>query len=163
MSEQDNNDAEVLFPDRDLVLSTGEQVTVREFRFLEGFQVEREAKPLIDQLQQLAEGGEDKPPITILDELLGAHQDLLMVLISKACDRPREWLEKLGDSDGTTVMLTFWTVNSHFFMRRLQLRMAMREALDARAGQPGISPASSQPSSTTDTDGESSGPTRSGS
>jgi len=163
MSEQDNNDAEVLFPDRDLILSTGEQVTVREFRFLEGLKIEREARPLIEHLQQAGESGSEHAPIEILEQLLSEHQELLVRLIARACDRESAWLETLSDSDGTVVMLTFWEVNSGFFMRRLQMRLVMREAMKLQAEPASESEKSSQDSSSTDTTGESSDDTRSAS
>jgi len=156
MGETDNNngDAEVLFPDRDLTLSTGEQVTVREFRFLEGLTVEQEARPLLESLQAAGESG-DVAPIDILDRLLTDHRDLLMRLIGRSCDRDPEWFETLGDADGTTLMLAFWEVNSRFFMRRLLVRWTMRNLGEIAATRSG-SDASSPPSSPTATPGASS-------
>ncbi len=66
--------------------------------------------------------------------------------------RPVEWIESLSDRDGQTLSMTFWRVNSGFFMRRLVFGGALAKTLQHLVN-PSPSAPSSTPSSEPDTGG----------
>lgn len=111
---------EILFPDREVTLSTGEQVTVNEYSFRDGLRMDAFAAPLIADLRQLllAEPDEDAM-LAQLDQLFGLHAEIVMQAIAIATAKTVEWLDALGDSDGQKLRLTWWSVNRDFFLRRL--------------------------------------------
>lgn len=132
------NEAEILFPDRDIVIGKA-TVTVREFGFKEGMRLTPLARPIIEAMGGAADG-EHGPQIEALNDALIEHPDELVQLMAAACDRPTEWIEGLSDSDGQNLLMLFWSVNSRFFTRRLVIRRALRSvtttAVDA-ASTPG--------------------------
>lgn len=130
MTDQTENgtDAEILFPDVAVTLSTGEQVTVREFRYLEGLRAVALARPLLDRLREL---GATAATQTVIETLLLEHWETWAELLCLACDRDQRWLSQLADQDGMTLTMAFWRANSSFFMRRLVLHSGADRALQA--------------------------------
>lgn len=117
------DEVRVLFPDVDVTVrdpDTGEAValTLREFRFLEGLEAQRSAKPLIAALGALAgaeaDAGKIPEPVEI-DALIGAHGALWLDLIARACGREAEWLARLGDEDARALSGAMWQANGEFF------------------------------------------------
>ncbi|MDC8804214.1 hypothetical protein PRZ61_12255 [Halomonas pacifica] len=150
MTDQTESDAEVLFPDVALTLSTGEQVTVREFRYLEGLEVAALARPLFERIIALHAAGQGGQQV--LEVLLLEHRDLVSTLMAMACDRGAEWVAGLSDSDGMAIVGAFWRANSGFFMRRLALHLGMERTLEALLEILCPSPSSSTGSSQAATD-----------
>ncbi|HSH28870.1 MAG TPA: DUF6631 family protein [Thiohalobacter sp.] len=121
MSEADK-DAEILFPDQTLEVG-GEQVTVREFRYLEGARAAVIAAPLIKAMRELI-SGDDDISAEALDALIGEHVEIWLQLICMSTGKDPEWIAKLPDEDGMQLSLLFWEVNGPFFTRRLMLAAA---------------------------------------
>lgn len=130
---------DVLFPDIDVAVrdpDSGEAVTltVREFRFLEGLEAQAEARPLIDTLSVLIDGGGDGdeaqpdalPDAPAIDAAIGQHASLWLSLIGRACDREVSWLARLTDRDARQVTLAMWSVNSGFFLSRAMTAVMAR-------------------------------------
>lgn len=113
----------VLFPDVDITVrdpDTGEAVTltVREFRFREGLEVQAEARPLIEALAGLvAADGSDIAAVDI-DGILGAHADLWLALVGRATGREPAWLERIDDRGAQDLTDAMWSVHAPFFCRR---------------------------------------------
>lgn len=125
MSEQDKDqaasDLEVLNPDRSLVIGKPpREITVREFRFLEGLKVHVLAKPIVDDMLKLF-GTTDIEQIDLdrLGEVFANHDDELVSMMCIAADVDAEFIASLSDADGQQLFLTFWQVNMLFFVRRL--------------------------------------------
>lgn len=138
----DTNDLDVLLPDRDIEIG-GEQVTVREFSFVQGLKAEPLVRPMVADLQALfAEDADEVVEFSRLAEVFGRHAEAFLGLIALSCGRPSDWLERLSDGDGQLLAMTFWTVNSRFFTRRLVTR-----ALTAAHRAAASSAAASAPSS----------------
>ena len=113
----------VLFPDVDVTVrdpDTGEAValTVREFRFREGLEVQAQARPIIEALAGLvAADGSDIAAVDI-DDILGEHADLWLALIGRATGRDPAWLERLDDRGAQDLTDAMWSVHAPFFCRR---------------------------------------------
>jgi hypothetical protein len=138
-------DAEILFPDETLELS-GEQVTVREYRYLEGLRASVVARPILAGLRELieaCEGREIDPEA--LDELIGEHAEAWVGLIALATGRDPQWIKSLSDGDGLNLSLAFWRVNGPFFTRRLVIAGALRQGLRGLSRSPRSSTSSSGP------------------
>ena len=116
----------VLFPDFDVEVrdpETGDAVTltVREFRFLEGLEVQSEARPLIRELAGLVERAANGAEVGLieLNAAIGAHGALWLSLIARACGREVSWLAGLADADAHALHAAMWAVHGPFFTRRL--------------------------------------------
>ncbi len=152
-AESEENELEILMPDQTLTLGTGDTVTVHEYRFMEGLQVDALAGAMIKRLQDLFLAAEDAPHTFRLQDLaavFGEQPKIMAALIALACSRDQSWVESLSDQDGQLLMLTWWNVNRSFFVRRLVTELGARRALH-QAGA-----ASSPDSSATATAGKTS-------
>jgi len=123
-----NQDLEILHPERELEIA-GETVLVREFGFIEAARLSALAKPVIDDLSGLMTDPEAEIGLGVLDDILTRHTDIMVRLLARAVDRDPAWIESLSDADGQRLMLTFWEVNSGFFMRRLVMQAVARQPL----------------------------------
>ena len=114
------DDVEILFPQREVELSTGESVTVNEFSLLDGLKVDAFAGPLINDLHALFEGAQIEDVSTaLIDAAFGRHADIVIRALSIATGKPVEWFESVNDGDGQALVHTLWAVNNLFFIRRL--------------------------------------------
>lgn len=141
----ESQDAEVLFPDREVSVG-GETVTVREFRFGELGRVTPIARPLLDALGAIAGGVDPADDLGLWESIVAEHHDACVELIAISTGRPASWVRGLIDGDGQALMMTFWAVNASFFLRRLVSRELQRRAAGRSA-----SSTSSRPSSAPDT------------
>ena len=113
----------VLFPDREVEVrdpDSGEPValTLREFRFREGLEVQVQARPLVEALANLVtEDGTEIAPVEI-DATIGAQPDLWIALIARATDREPDWIARLDDRAARDLTALMWAVNAPFFCRR---------------------------------------------
>ncbi len=132
-----SRDLEILHPERELEIN-GETVTVREFGFVEGARLGALAKPVIDELADLMNDPEGDIDLGALGEIMARHSDAMVQLMARAVDREPAWVESLSDADGQRLLLTFWQVNSDFFMRRLVMQAVSRQSLmpDSAASTP---------------------------
>lgn len=165
-----------MFPHAKLVLR-GRKFTVREYGFLEGLDLqgsERVAE-VLEPLTAIAR----RDGAIQFDAILGVlakHRDAMIMLIAQAI-APEDWADsedptaliaelatfvrKLGDADGQLLMLTWWSVNGGFFVRRVTNTLAAERAQAAvkakASGGPTSTPASvSTASSAASTSSESS-------
>ncbi|RRQ20702.1 DUF6631 family protein [Thiohalobacter thiocyanaticus] len=123
-TETSEDDVSVLFPDETLELS-GEQVTVREFRFTEGIRAAQIAQPILGALRSLID--QDKITTEALDSIIADHVDVWTQLISMSTNLTEERITSLSDKDGVALSLAFWRVNGPFFTRRLVLAASARQ------------------------------------
>lgn len=143
----ETNELHILHPERDLVLG-GERVIVREYGNVEWLRLLPAAEPLVASMAAALQA--DTPP-TYEDALqvIARHIDGLLPLIAQAVDRDAAWLDSLPAGDVELLLMTWWGVNAHFFVRRASTRVAVaqgeRRALAAAAAQAGA--ASTPPSS----------------
>lgn len=141
------NDAEILFPDGTIEIE-GEQIEVREFRYLEGLKATAIARPIIAGLRDLIKAEGDLE-LDAIDALIGEHAEAWVQLISMSTGLDPERIQGLSDRDGMALSMAFWNVAYPFFTRRLVLAEAVARGM----AEPSRSPSSSPSSSQQDTDG----------
>ncbi|MDR2186859.1 MAG: hypothetical protein LBE62_02270 [Azonexus sp.] len=128
----------VLAPDGEITIG-GEKITVKKLTFGDQIKHAMALKWVSDALK--TSFSED---VGCLIDALSDIGDALYELLEAATGKPRDWIEGLQGGEGEALLLTFWTVNADFFVRRLVAYPAL--AARASAGA-----ASSPPSSATAT------------
>nr|WP_244261072.1 DUF6631 family protein [Pseudomonas aeruginosa] len=109
----------VLFPDRQLAVG-GVEVTVRELTFSEQLRHNHLLAPLADALAAVPPEQLDGPEsINVIFDALARHADALRELLAISCGQSVDWVDALPADDGEALVLTWWTVNNGFFVRRL--------------------------------------------
>lgn len=137
------DDLAVLFPDRDIEVG-GRTVTVRELRFQEQIRHNAVLAPLADAFADIAPdvlaSGEG---VNRVWDVLAAHWGGVRTLVAASVDQSVEWVESLSGPDGEALVLTWWSVNQGFFLRRLLRPTLVRRAMQ-QAGAASL-PSSSAP------------------
>lgn len=135
---------DVLAPQRDVPVG-GRIVTVREYSYFEGLRLLPQIKPFLEDLQ-VQFTGPSAPSVDAIAELLATHVDLVQQLVARAIAPAQpdpyamdiaigqqvQWMENLNEAEGDLLVLTWWMVNSPFFIRRV-LRAAAQAAVAARS------------------------------
>jgi len=148
------NDLDVLFPDRTLTIA-GEEITVREYRFLEGLKVQAIADPVVAALAQIALTGGDATP-EVQDAVLAQHAEAVAMLIALACDKPMQWVAQLRGAEGEALQQAWWAANAGFFVRRVRQRVRVRVLDMARKASAGSASSQHSPAPATATSNNSS-------
>lgn len=137
------DDLQILQPDRQIEIA-GETVTVREYRFVEGLELLARAQDFLRELYGLFRTGEVSPSVDDIGALLGRYSEITVDMIAQATGKPKEWVRSLRPADGDLLMVTWWTVNSGFFIQRV-MRQAMQERLASRSDGAAHTTSSSPP------------------
>ncbi len=109
---------EILNPDIILNVGGGE-VKVREFSFRQSLELGPSLAPLLAGID--SEIGEGDSLSGLIDQLY-AYPAELMHMLRLSTSQDQEWIDSLSAEDGDKLVLTFWSVNAGFFMRRLVMR-----------------------------------------
>ena len=125
-AEREPSDMEVLHPERVMVLSVG-KVTMREYGNLEWLRALPLAEPLVASIAEML-AGEQEPAYEVALNAIATHTDGLLPLIAQAVDRDVAWLDTLHPVEFEAVLMTWWMVNGHFFVRRASNRQAIERA-----------------------------------
>lgn len=117
----DDSTADILFPDRPVPLETGEEVTVREFRFLESLRAAKIARPIIDDLAALFRAADDPADVPYLDVLgvFAAHPEALITLLEMATGRTD--IADVSTEDGYRLIDALWGANQRFFVEMVKM------------------------------------------
>lgn len=138
-NDDPSDDLQILAGETQLTLSTGEAVTLHEYRFLEGMQVDAIAGDIIKALQDLfLSDRQGKFRLQDLAAIFGRQPDVMVKLLAMACDRSEDWVRGLSDQDGMLIQMAWWSVNKDFFIRRLVTEAGARaiaEQADRSAGE----------------------------
>lgn len=113
------NDADVLFPNIEVKIKN-EVITVKEFSFIQGMKINAIAQPMIKDLSSFFT--DENADFSAMSSVFDAHAELLIHLMSISSTMPVEWFETLTDSEGQSLLMTFWSVNKSFFINRLLLK-----------------------------------------
>jgi hypothetical protein len=135
--DEGNDDLEVLNPNREITIA-GIKVTIREYGFVEGLGVRaRSSNFLNDLLAALSSTHQ-----VVLEEivtLIEHHSETLLPEIALAANVDMEFIERISEREGETLILAWWVVNGPFFLARAvrMNRAALSKAatVTARAGQ----------------------------
>lgn len=125
LDKDGQNDLAVLFPDRHSTIA-GVPVTMREYSFLESLEHHACIAAFSDAITGIALAG-DFADLDSLRSAFGQCRDQVIELIALACDQPVAWVRGLGADDGEALMMLWWGVNAHFFLRRVLLSVQLRK------------------------------------
>ena len=72
-------------------------------------------------IRELSDAVADKPIMHYADieQIFIRNIDALITLLSMVTGKEEGWIKALNDREGQLLVMTFWTVNSGFFTRRL--------------------------------------------
>ena len=129
--KKQTNDAEILFPNAEITVK-GETITVKEFSFIQGMKINAMARPMINDLGHFF--SDEDADFSSMSVVFDNHAELLIHLMSVSTEKPIEWFETLSDSEGQSLLMTFWSVNKSFFINRLLLK-SMETQQQAKASQ----------------------------
>lgn len=118
---EEAEDLEILHPERTFTVA-GEEITVREYGFVEGLRLRSQAAPLLDSLCQIMTG--DGLSLEQVLDILAEHHQVTLALLAQAIDRDVAWLERdsVSQEDGHALLMTWWSVNGPFLLRSVQRR-----------------------------------------
>ncbi|RHW21882.1 DUF6631 family protein [Pseudomonas jilinensis] len=113
------NELDVLLPDRPLTVG-GRKLVVRELGFEEQLYNNHLLKPVADAFAGIPPAEMSTPAsVNRVLDLLAEHWDAVRELVAISCGQPVDWVRSLRPEDGEELLLTWWTANQHFFIRRL--------------------------------------------
>lgn len=166
-AEREPSDMEVLHPERFVMLG-GVSVMVREYGNVEWLRLLPVAEPLVAALTGMLDGLTE-PTYEMVLNAIAVNTDDLLPLILQAVGRDMDWLESLQSDEVENLLMTWWGVNFHFFVRRARSRQMVERASAAmkrRIAEQTVASAgasSTPPSSPTGTSAANSAPTPNGS
>lgn len=96
----------------------GRPLVVREYTFMQGLRLTPLISPIVDAMADLALAGELPDP-EAMRPVFAQHADSMLMLIAEACGQDVSWVAALPDDEGRKLHLMWWTVNAHFFGRRV--------------------------------------------
>lgn len=105
----------------------GEAIEVREFSFTQEMQVLPLSAPIIREMAEVFTQ-EAAPDELAIDAVFARHAEALYQLLAVSIDRPVDWIKTLPGQDGSALLMTFWSVNRHFFIRRVTARYIMDQS-----------------------------------
>lgn len=129
------DDLSILAPDDEITIGD-ETIKVREYRFFESLRLQSDEQPWFQALYHMLAEAKRPPTFDDVLELVGKHSDAVERMVALSTGRPVEWVQALGESDGDRLLLTWWQVNSDFFVRRV-MRRALQKRLEG-SGSDGL-------------------------
>lgn len=130
-------DLATIFPESTISIN-GENITVNEYPFVTWVGLKQHHHQFIAQLTQLVADADDHLLVDDLLEFFEDHFTDMCSLISDSIHKPWEWLDTLQDSDMQQLVLTWWQVNKHFFLRAIGRNL--RKQNKPSAGQTSVNP-----------------------
>ncbi len=118
-AEQAAEDLTVMFPDSSIEIA-GQTIMVTEYPFMQWLQLKPLHQEFLDELAELVGHSEEGIVIDDLMEFFENQFQHVQALISASIDRPAEFFSPLKSDDVDTLILTWWSVNKHFFLRSVQ-------------------------------------------
>lgn len=142
-AQETASDLTVLHPERELTLG-GEAVVVREYGNLEWLRLLTRAEPLVGAIAAALQSEQ-----TIAYEqalaVIADHADALLPLVAQAVDRDVQWIDQLEGDEVELLLMTWWGVNAHFFVRRAVNRLAVAQSEELARAQARAGARSTQP------------------
>lgn len=136
-------DLVVLHPDHKLVLA-GEKLEVREYRNLEWLRLLPAAEPLVTSIAAQLTSPEP-PSYESALAVIAENADTLMPLVVQSIDRDLAFVERISKDELELLLMAWWGVNGHFFVRRASNRVLIERQEAALADR--LAGAKSTPSS----------------
>ncbi|HEX7113197.1 MAG TPA: DUF6631 family protein, partial [Mizugakiibacter sp.] len=138
------DDLAILHPEREATIA-GERIVMREYGFVEGLRLQPLVQPILDGLADTAlrDGHLD---VGAAARIFALHDEAIVTLIARACDRDEAWVQQLSDADGQALLFLWWETNLGFFVRRVGQVLTAR-AIEAVRQASASAGATSMPSS----------------
>ena len=125
-AEREPSDMEVLHPERFIELG-GVKVMVREYGNVEWLRLLPVAEPMVAAIAEML-AGEQEPAYEVALDAIARHTDGLMPLIAQSMGRDLDWLDALSPQEFEAALMSWWSVNGHFFVRRASNRLSIERA-----------------------------------
>lgn len=113
-SPEADDSLEVLNPDITVRVS-GQDVTVREYRYFEGLRIAAMAKPFLDALYAAFSRSDGAPDADDIASLIAEHEGIVMQMVAVSSGLTEQQLRELGQADGDVLTFAWWRANSAFF------------------------------------------------
>lgn len=125
------DEAALLWPEREVTLSDGTQVTVAEMTWGQSMRLTRHWRPLADGLLELVGEAADEREIgeDEVTALLEDHGDDAIELLAECTNLDRARIQELSLLDGQTLLVTWLGVHLRFFGRRLAVGRSVSAGL----------------------------------
>lgn len=151
-ADEGADDALVLLG-KTVAIVDGQEVTVREYSFIETLQLRPLYAPLLADLRDVMQ--QELPTIEVIQDILASHAEETVQLMAISAGVEAEWISALNPREGVHLQETWWSVNGPFFMRsaissikQTRLLAALRSAQSNEAAGRTPSPGSSAPDTT---------------
>lgn len=113
-AEQAAEDLTVMFPSQKMQL-LGSEIAVQEYPFMTWVELKPRCLAIIEAFSVFIE--QDEIQVDELLECFENHFQIVKILISKSIQQDESFLAQLTDAEMQLLMLTWWSVNKHFFLR----------------------------------------------
>ena len=134
-----SDDTQVLFPGKEVKLSSGEVITVKPFTFIECMTTAAKyARSFAGSLKTAS----------VLDIVADGGEDVLR-LVQLAVKKPDKWWANLMPDDGLALTTAVLEVNRAFFLERLKAPLeSLTKAIGEQSLPDSSAPATEEPTST---------------
>lgn len=125
-------DLAMIFPESTITIA-GETVTIIEYPFISWLQLKAQHKSFLEELAKLV--GESAQGL-VLDEVLEFFEDHfneVQYLLAASIEKPVDFFDGLRAAEIDQLMVAWWNVNQHFFLRSIQ--RTLRKQAKQSAGQ----------------------------
>ena len=116
-AEQAAEDLNVLFPNQTIPIG-GKSILVQEYPFVKWIELKPLCTDFIEQLASMV-----KQENILFDDLLEFFENnfqIMQKLLGESIEQPFEFLKTLKDEEMDLLLLTWWTVNKHFFLKSVE-------------------------------------------
>lgn len=125
-------DLSILFPDQSLLIG-GKTVKLKEYAFVEWLTLRQTYAPFIAKFTELMTASDD----VLVDDVLEFFEDEfadLKGLILASIGETAKFLDGLSLTEMESLMLGWWQVNKHFFMKSVVRAVRKNQATSQSAG-----------------------------
>lgn len=108
-------DLNILMPNKTIPIG-GENIEVKEYPFMVWLKLKPRCHGLVEDLAEFLDREDD----ILTDELLEFfenHFQFMTTLLCESIHQPVEFLEQLSDEEMNLLLMTWWVVNKHFFLK----------------------------------------------
>lgn len=116
-TEQAVHDLSVLFPNQTVFIQ-GQNITVNEYPFVQWLQLRQQYSSFIEKFTALMSNQDD----VLVDDVLMFFEDEfadVQGLILASINQSSDFLSKVSSGEMEALMLTWWQVNKHFFIKSM--------------------------------------------
>lgn len=131
-AEQAAEDLTVLFPEVTIPIG-GKTITVQEYSFMKWLELKPICEPVFEDFAEFIDRKDD----ILNDEILECFENNFQIMQTLYCESIQqdvEFLSTLKDTEMQILMITWWGVNKHFFIKSAKrlLRTKQKHATDGQ-------------------------------